>query len=285
MQLIHTLNSISAQSRSYDSGPPKSRYLTNRSKSGVYPRVAHETITHRQMAAADRLRLHTLRPWSGGNDAAANQPLPSPTTSSRPIGESICSRRWPYAKESMSARCTAPLTQRFEAPTFLGSVWWLNRMVPTLQPPTSRPTMHHPVQQESIIARRQHMWDERMQSAGGVFEGGSGGPVAGSNGLSLQTLSQRALRLCIMRAVVSMDYRRRRLHGNTAGRRSARNQCHSNIPGSERRTIIMELWLTSVIAPPGAFAHRAKGSGNVPWCRECAAAGHRLSDSLRRYEG
>ena len=61
-QLIHTLTLTSAQSRSYDSGPPKSRYMANRSKSGLYPRVAHETFAHRQIAAARRRRLHALGP-------------------------------------------------------------------------------------------------------------------------------------------------------------------------------------------------------------------------------
>ena len=46
--------------------------------------IARATVARRQSAAADRLRVHALGPWSGGNGPAASRPLPLPPRPPRP---------------------------------------------------------------------------------------------------------------------------------------------------------------------------------------------------------
>ena len=63
---------------------------TKAAKSAIYPNLACTSTARRQIAAADRARLHALGPRTGGDGAAARRPLQLPQPQPLPTDEAAC---------------------------------------------------------------------------------------------------------------------------------------------------------------------------------------------------
>ena len=65
-------------------------------KMALYPDLAHASVARRQIAAADRARVHAHGPWTGGDEPAASQPLPPLPRPSRPSPSAPSMRIYTY---------------------------------------------------------------------------------------------------------------------------------------------------------------------------------------------
>ena len=150
---IAVLTGTSGRGRPLHSTTPKSRYSAKRRIVRCYPKVPCASIARRQIAAADRLRVHPLGPRSGGNGPAASRPLPLLARPPRPPARrprAAPAHRRPAAR---ARSCSAPPRPLGRTSASLGSVVGMIRSDSRAQPPTSRIFSQQPVQQESTRER------------------------------------------------------------------------------------------------------------------------------------
>ena len=84
-------------------------------KTALYPDCAHASVARRKIASANRARVHTHGPWTGGDGPAASQPLPPLPRPSRP-SPSAPSMRSCSATSTRLIKSEAPVAQRVDPP-------------------------------------------------------------------------------------------------------------------------------------------------------------------------
>ena len=130
-------------------GAPKSPISQIGPKPHVYPKVAYGSNARRQIAAASRLLVQALGPWTGGDGPAACRPLPCSTTPPPPSDKPTSSST-PQPWRPASARTgRAPPAPIREVSTALGSVLGLSRRVRSPRTTRAREYLQHSVRRES----------------------------------------------------------------------------------------------------------------------------------------